>query len=153
MRLTKICFIFVATSLLAANQGFSSEGGSVLTLETAKSIAQKAATAAAEKMFKVSIAIVNAEGNLLYFERGNGSVSGSVEASIQKAKSANAWRRPTSAFVEGVRQGRIGLLSVKDVVAMEGGVPIMSKGEYVGAIGVSGAKATEDEDVANAALK
>ena len=121
-------------------------------LNYAKSLAAKAAECAQKNNWKISIAIVNSEGNLLYFERNDSSFSGSIEAAIQKAKSAYAFQRPTSAFIDGIKQGRIGLIPVKDVVAVEGGVPISIDGKHMGAIGVSGAKAPEDEQCAKAAL-
>jgi glc operon protein GlcG len=116
-------------------------------------MAQKAEQFAGKKGWNVAIAIVNSEGNLVYFQRNPEAYSGSIEASIQKAKSSNAFQRPTRAFVEGIQQGRIGLVTVKDIVAIEGGIPIVVGGRHVGAIGVSGAKATEDEEVAKAALE
>lgn len=124
-----------------------------LNLETAKKAARESASFSARKGWKVTIAIVNAEGKLVYLERGDGSYVGSIDAAIQKAESANAFQRPTSAFVEGVKTGRMGLLSVKGVVALEGGVPLLLNGVHVGAIGISGAKSTEDEEAAVAGAK
>jgi glc operon protein GlcG len=126
---------------------------SELTLSDAKKIADKASEYAKKKKWSVAIAIVNSEGNLLYFQRDEKSYSGAIEASIQKAKSSNAFQRPTKAFVDGIKEGRIGLVTVKDIVAIEGGLPIVLGGAHVGAIGVSGAKATEDEECAKAALE
>jgi glc operon protein GlcG len=123
-----------------------------LTLSVAKKLADHAASFAAEKSWNVTVAIVNAEGNLVYFQRGDGTYVGSIESAQQKALSANAFRRPTSAFVEAVKT-KPGLVTGKNVVAIEGGVPVMLNGIHVGAIGVSGARAVEDEEVANAALK
>ena len=123
-----------------------------LTLDLAKKIAAKSEAYAKSKNWKVSIAIVNNEGNLLYFQRDPESYSGSIEASIQKAKSSNAFQRSTAAFVDGIKQGRTGLVTVPGVVAIEGGLQILIKGKHVGAIGVSGAKSTEDEEAAKAGL-
>ena len=124
-----------------------------LTLEAAQKIAAKTDAYARGKGWKVAIAVVNSEGNLLYFQRNSEAYSGSIDSSIQKAKSSNAYQRPTSAFVEAVKQGRTGVLSVVGVAAIEGGVPITLAGKHVGAIGVSGAKATEDEEAAKAGLE
>lgn len=129
------------------------QGGPTLTLEKAQAIAAKTAAYAKGKGWKVSIAITNSEGNLVLFQRGDDSYSGSIDASIQKARSSNAFQRPTSAFVAGVKEGRTGLLSVKDVVAIEGGVPILVDGKHAGAIGVSGARSVEDEEAALAGVK
>jgi uncharacterized protein GlcG (DUF336 family) len=115
--------------------------------------ATQANTYAKKKNWKLSIAIVNSEGNLLYFQRDPEAYSGSIDAAIQKAKSSNAFQRPTSAFVEAIKQGRTGLVTVKDVVALEGGLPIILNEKHVGAIGISGAKSIEDEEAARAALE
>lgn len=136
--------LFVLSSTAAAN---------VLNLELAKRLVSAAEGYGKSKSWKLSIAVVNAEGNLVVFHRGDGTYSGSIDSAIQKAKSANAFQRPTSAFVHAIKEGRLGLLSAPEVVAIEGGVPIVFGGQHIGAIGVSGAKAIEDEDVALAAVK
>lgn len=138
--------MFLAGALAAADMI------QALDLAAAKRLAAKAGEHAANKGWKVSIAVVNSEGNLIYFERGDGSFPGSIEAAIEKAKSANAFRRPTKAFSDSVKQGNTGIMTLKNVVAVEGGVPIILKGVHAGAIGVSGARATEDEECAQAAF-
>jgi uncharacterized protein GlcG (DUF336 family) len=72
---------------------------------------------------------------------------------IQKAKSANAFLRPTSAFTESVRKGRQELVGAPGILAIEGGIPIQLDGRHAGALGVSGAKSTEDEECAREAIK
>jgi uncharacterized protein GlcG (DUF336 family) len=124
-----------------------------LNLENARKIADKALACGKEKGWKLSVAIVNAEGNLLVFQRGDGTYVGSIDASIDKAKSANAFQRPTKAFADGIKDGRTGLVTVKDVVGIEGGLPIQNDGVHLGAIGVSGAKAVEDEVCATKAIQ
>lgn len=124
----------------------------VLSLDTAKKLADRAFQYATKKSWKISVAIVNAEGNLILFERGDKSYFGSISSSQEKAQSANAFQRPTSAFVEAIKAGRTGILSGKNIVAIEGGVPIVINGIHSGAIGISGAKAIEDEETANEAL-
>lgn len=123
-----------------------------LTLSLAKTIASRAQECATKNKWNLSIAIVNSEGNLIYFERADKSYVGSIDSSIEKAKSSNQFQKPTSAFVEGLAQGQLGLLSVKGVVAIEGGVPIYHNGQHIGAIGISGAKSTEDELCAKFAI-
>lgn len=123
-----------------------------LDLSAARKITGKAFEYAATKGWRISVAVVNDEGNLVLFERGDGSYSGSVDAAIQKARSANAFQRPTSDLAAAVAGGRTGILGVKDVVAVEGGVPLKIGGAHAGAIGISGAKATEDEECANFAV-
>lgn len=126
---------------------------SQLTLALARQLAQAAQDCAQQQHWHLSVAIVNAEGNLLLFERGDGANIGSIDAALAKARSANAFQRPTSAFVQSVKEGRLQLLSVPGIVALEGGVPLVLEGQHAGALGISGARATEDESCALAALK
>ncbi len=58
-------------------------------LNYVKRLADKASECGIKNGWKLSIAIVNSEGNLVYFERNDHAYLGSIEASIQKAKSAN----------------------------------------------------------------
>ena len=51
-----------------------------------------------------------------------------------------------------VNEGRVSFLSVEPVTPLEGGVPIIVNGEYVGAVGVSGVKSTEDVQIAKAGI-
>ncbi len=148
----KVKMSFLIASLALASQSLA-DSFPRLTLEVAQKIASKASIYAKNRKWNVSIAIVNSEGNLTYFQRDENAYSGSIESALQKAKSSNAFQRPTSAFVDAVKQGRTGLLTGKDVVAIEGGVPIVIAGVHLGAIGISGARAVEDEECAKAALE
>lgn len=139
--------VLFSTTIIAAPKAPS------FNLKYAKSIAAKAFACAEKNNWKISIAIVNSESNLIYFERNELAYPGSIEASIQKAKSSNDFQRPTSAFVERVKTGGAGILSVKGIVALEGGVPILLEGKHVGAIGISGARSVEDEQCAKAAVE
>lgn len=124
-----------------------------LTLELAQKYVAKAIACAQKNKWKVSVAIVNAEGNLLAFGRDDGAYVGSIQASIDKATSSSAFQRPTKAFADSIKDGRMGLLSVKNVVGIEGGLPITLKEKHAGGIGVSGAKSVEDEQCAKAAIE
>lgn len=140
----KCIFVIAMLSSMASAQD--------LKLDVAKDIANKALNYARSNSWKVSVAIVNKEGNLVAFVRDDGSYSGSIDSSIQKATAANAFQRPTSAFSEMV-QSNPGILTVKGVVAVEGGLPLSYKGQHIGAIGVSGAKASQDTLVAREAIR
>lgn len=144
MRLNLIAIIVLTSQWIHAQD---------LSLGTAKKLAERAAASASKRSLKISVAIVNAEGNLVYFERGDGTYVGSIESALEKAVSANAFQRPTSTFVEAIKSGRQGLLSGKNIVAIEGGVPITLSNKHIGAIGISGARATEDEELAREALR
>jgi len=150
----RIAFALIVCVLCGFPAVFSAqESPSALNLSLAKRLASAAQEYAAKNNWKISVAIVNAEGNLIYFERADDAMQGSIEGAMEKAKSANAYRRPTKVFADNVKQGRVGLVTLKNVVAVEGGLPILLNGAHVGAIGVSGAHAVEDEACASAAIE
>ena len=64
-----------------------------------------------------------------------------------------AWKRPTRLLEEAVNNGRFAFLSIAQGMAiLQGGVPIEIEGQVLGAIGVSGVKASDDEVVALAGV-
>jgi uncharacterized protein GlcG (DUF336 family) len=121
-----------------------------LTLQAAKKIAAAAAAKAAENRWRVVIAIVDDGGHLLYLERMDETQTGSIDAAVEKARSAAAYKRPTKFWEDAIAQGRNALLGLPHALPIEGGIPLTSKGAVIGAIGVSGCKAVEDGMIAKA---
>jgi uncharacterized protein GlcG (DUF336 family) len=97
-----------------------------------------------------SIAVVDDHGELLAFHRLDGASFASIDIAQAKARTAARFRRPTKALGDAIAEGRIALLSVDGVMALQGGVPIVVNGVTVGAIGVSGVTSEQDEQVAMA---
>lgn len=120
----------------------------MLTLEDANRIARAAQSAAAENNWNVVIAIVDDGGHLISLQRMDGAQKGSVKIAEQKARTAMLFKRPTKVFEDAVLQGRPVMMSLPDVICLEGGVPLLRNGVQVGAIGVSGVKSFEDGLVA-----
>ena len=117
--------------------------------------AKKAADTAVAEVAKVgsapdAIAIVDHGGFLIYFERMDNTSLGAVENAINKARSAALFRRPTKVFEDALAGGRNAVLALRGAVPLEGGVPIISGGKLVGAIGVGGGTAQQDGQVAKA---
>jgi glc operon protein GlcG len=96
------------------------------------------------------IAVVDPGGYLIYFEREDNAQLGSVRVAIDKARSAVLFRRPTKAFEDAVAGGRNALLGLRGAVPLEGGLPLLSDGKIVGAVGASGGTAPQDGQVAKA---
>lgn len=119
----------------------------------ARGLAIEVLVGAEAKKKCVSVAVVDDAAHLLYFVRSSCAHIGSIETSIQKAKSASLFRKPTFDFVAAVKSGKVGILTANGVVAVEGGMPIYAKDKFLGAIGVGGATSLEDEEFAKAALK
>ena len=109
----------------------------------------------------VNIAIVDDGGDLVLFRRQNNAFLLSIDIAQKKAKSSAGIPYPTRKIEEivyGKKDGKPGrapgLAHSKDIVAFAGGLPIKTKKGYLlGAIGVSGATADQDEQCAAAAIK
>lgn len=153
-------FLFLTMSLIFSSTLFAQvkaekekASATELTLELAQQYVAKAIACAQKNKWKISVAVVNSEGNLLAFGRDDGAYVGSIQAAMDKAISSNAFQRPTKAFADSIKDGRIGLLSVQKVVGIEGGLPILLNNKHSGGIGVSGAKSVEDEQCAKVAME
>jgi glc operon protein GlcG len=119
-----------------------------LTLDGAKKAAAAAEAEAVKNGWNVVIAIVDDGGNLLYLQRLDGTQASSAETATRKARTSALFKRPTKALEDAVAGGRVALLSLPNVTPLEGGVPLVYKGEIIGAIGVSGATSQQDAQVA-----
>jgi len=125
----------------------------VLTLTEAQLIVKAAEERAKKDNWNVVISVVDAGGHLICLHRMDGAQIGSVEVSQQKAKTAVYFKRPTKVFQDLVAGGNTAILGLPNVVASEGGLPIIHEGKVIGAIGVSGVTSAQDGIIANAALK
>ena len=123
-----------------------------LTLEAAKTIAIAAEKEALQNDWPVVIAIVDEGGHLLYLQRLDNTQFGSVDVAIQKARSAIAFRRPTKVLEEQINQGHIRYLGLPGAIPIEGGLPIVVKDQFLGAIGVSGVRSHQDAQIAQAGI-
>ena len=122
----------------------------MLTLEDALRITLTARSAATENNWNVVVAVDDDGGHLITLERMDGNQKGSVRVAEQKAKTAILFKQPTKSFEEMVLQGRPVMMAMPDVICLEGGVPLIRDGVFVGAIGVSGVESSEDGIVAAA---
>jgi uncharacterized protein GlcG (DUF336 family) len=125
----------------------------VLTLEAARLVAAAAEATASANGWKVVIAVVDDGGHALYLQRLDGTQSSSVETALGKAKAAVGFKRPTRVLEEMVNNGRYSFLSAPgQPVLLQGGLPIEIDGQLVGAVGVSGVKASDDEIIAKSGI-
>src|ERR1700722_13784342 len=83
--------------------------GMPISTDAAKKVAAAAIAEARKNSWAMAVAVVDTGGYLVYFERMQDTQLGSVEVSIEKAKSAALFRRPTKAFQDGVAAGGDGL--------------------------------------------
>ncbi len=130
----------------AAAQGQPTMYGLSIVADQAKTIAAAAIAEARKNQWTMAIAIVDTAGDLVYFERMDHTQVGSVDIAQAKARSAARFKRPTKAFQDALAAGGEGwrILSLEGAVAVEGGIPLMSGGKIVGAIGASGGTSQQD---------
>src|ERR1700722_10941006 len=128
--------------------------GMPVSTDSAKKIAAAAVAEARKNNWAMAVAIVDTHGFLVYFERMPDTQLGSVDVSIDKAKSAVLFRRPTKSFQDTLAAGGAGLrmLSLKGAVPVEGGIPLIVDGKIIGAIGASGGSSDQDGHTAEAGV-
>ena len=115
--------------------------------------AMAACRAEAERnKWNVSIAIVDDGGYLLSVDRMDGAAAITADDSIGKAHTSALTKRPSKFFEDRVKE-RPAFVSFPAGILIQGAVPIMVRGDCVGAIGVSGVASHEDEQVAQAGVK
>ena len=149
-------FFFVALTATAQNTAPKPPVayGENITLEAAKKLAADSEKFAAEKQWTIIVAIVDTGGNLVLLQKMDNTQIGSIDVAIAKAKTANAFKRPTKTFEDGLAAGgsSVRILNVPGITPVDGGEPIYSNGKIIGAIGVSGMSSTQDGEVVKAAL-
>lgn len=123
-----------------------------LTLEASRQAVVAAHALARANDWNVVVAVVDDGGHPILLERHDGAQTASVEIALAKARSAAAFRRPTRVLGEWV-SGNVALLNLPGAVPIEGGLPLLVEGQVVGAVGVSGATAEQDGQVAQAAAE
>lgn len=151
IRLTALLALTLGSSALGA-QASPLPYGAPVTIDAAKRASAAAMTVARENNWTIAVAIVDAGGILVYFERMEATPNGSSAVAIDKARSAALFKRPTKSFHDALAAGGEGLrmLRLEGAVPIDGGIPLVIGGKIVGAIGVSGATSAQDGQAAQA---
>src|SRR5215471_9732825 len=153
IRLFLSLIIVIAIAITAHGQTAPAPAyGMSIGINDAKKIATAAIAEARKNNWTMAIAVVDTAGNLVYFEKMDGTQTGSVNVAIEKARSAVLFKRPTKSFQDTVAQGGAGLrmLGLPGAVPVEGGIPLMEGGKIIGAIGASGGTSDQDGQAAQA---
>jgi len=124
-----------------------------ISLEQANAAVAAAIAKAGSINTKMDIAVVDAGGNLKAFARMDGAWLGSIDISIKKARTARYFDMPTGE-VGKLSQPGGSLYNIEHsnggLITFPGGLPILSNGVVIGAIGVSGSAVENDHAVATA---
>lgn len=124
----------------------------VLTLEAAKLIVAAAQEEARKNHWTMAVCVVDDGGHVICLERMDGTQIAGATIAQEKAASAIRFKRPTKVFEDAVAGGRIVIMKLTGAVPVEGGIPIVADGEFVGAVGVSGGTGAQDGQVAAAGV-
>jgi glc operon protein GlcG len=124
--------------------------GAPISLDHAEAAVSAAVAEAKKRGWKLNVTVVDSGANLVAFARMDGAQLGSIQISEHKARAAAKYRRETKAFEAGVQGGNTYLLTLDDVIASRGGIPLVQGGRIVGAIGCSGGTGSQDEVVCKA---
>ncbi len=124
-----------------------------LTLEDADRMVKAAIAEAKRLNLQMSMAVCDAGGHLLAFNRTEGCIWIAAQAAQAKAVSSSAIGIPSgdlpaeSPVIQAIMATQGGRM-----IAAQGALPVIQNGVVVGAIGGSGGTAQEDEDCARVGL-
>jgi glc operon protein GlcG len=130
---------------------FNTPYGAPISLQRAQAAIQAAKTEAEKRGWAMNIAVVDSGANLVTMIRMDGAQLASVAICEHKARTAAKYRRPTRIFEDAVQKSHFEyVLSLDDIVASRGGIPLVEGGKLIGAIGCSGGTGSQDEVVCTA---
>jgi glc operon protein GlcG len=124
--------------------------GTPISLDAAQAAIAAAVAESKKRGWKLNVAVVGPGGDLISFARMDGAQLASIQISQHKARVSARYRRETKLIEGGVQGGNNYLLTLDDVIASRGGIPLISDGKLIGAIGCSGGTGSQDEVVCKA---
>lgn len=127
---------------------FNTPYGTPIGAQRANALIQAAVNEANKKGWSMNIAVVDAGANLVAFLRMDGAQLASIAIAEHKARTAVKYRRATRLLEDGVQKADFKyLLTLDDVIASRGGIPLVEDGKIIGAIGCSGGTGSQDEAI------
>jgi uncharacterized protein GlcG (DUF336 family) len=126
-----------------------------LTLAGAKAVRDRAVTSAYALSLAIAVVVVDRSGALLLAEVADGAAPGAMDAALMKARGAARYRAATHLTAEYLKTLPAGLashaLSLPELCAFQGGVPVKIGAEVIGAIGIAGGSGEQDIAIASEA--
>jgi glc operon protein GlcG len=141
--------VLMAFALTASAQDQLAQKKSI-TLAIAKKLVAAAETASCKLQCMGSFAVLDEGGNLIYLERMENTENSSSDLVVKKARSAYLWRRPTQFFADSLLKGGTFYLSLPNIVAAGGGIPLKVDGKIVGAFACAGSGRGTDSAITKA---
>ena len=124
----------------------------VLSLDLAKEIVERAVNKAQELQVGGAIAVVDDSGNLIFFQKLDGTMPAASNIAIGKAATSAVFKRPTillEKLIHEKRQVMLGLNGITNTpyVPLMGAYPICCDGQIIGAVSVAGAETGENDEI------
>jgi glc operon protein GlcG len=125
--------------------------GAPISASRAEAVIQAASAEATKRGWPMNITVVDSGGNLVTFMRMDGAQLASIPISEHKARAAAKFRRATKVFEDAMQKSDIKyIVTLDDVVASRGGIPLVEDGKLIGAVGCSGGSGSQDEVICTA---
>jgi glc operon protein GlcG len=119
--------------------------GTPIAYAQAIKLVDAAAEEAKKRNWKMNIAVVDNNGDLVAFQRMEGAQIASVGISQGKARTAARYRRESEVFFKAYESGHQYVSTLDPtLVASPGGIPLVENGKIIGAIGCSGGTGDQD---------
>lgn len=123
-----------------------------LNVAAATKAAQATLDAAKKENQRVSVAVVDRNGNTIVELRGDGAGPQSPESAMKKAYTAVSWNAPTSELTKRLEQAP-NLKDIPGTLFLAGAAPVTAKDAPIAGIGVAGAPSGDlDEKFAKAGV-
>ena len=127
--------------------------GTPISMDRAQALVKAAVDEATKRGWAMNVSVVDPNGDLIAFGRMDSAALASITISQHKARVAARYRRPSKAFEDAVQKfGFNYILTLDDVIASRGGIPLVEGGKIIGAIGCSGGTGAQDEATCTAAV-
>lgn len=123
-----------------------------LNLAAVKTMVAGAEAEAERLHVHVTLCIVDASGNLLFLQRGDGADLNTLQFAQKKARHAAFFKSPSKNGADTVKKGSVEALAFPEFFPNQGGLPVLVDGQILGGMSASGAKSEIDEAIAQAGI-
>jgi uncharacterized protein GlcG (DUF336 family) len=127
----------------------------VLPLAVAKTIVEESIAACTAKGYTTSAVVVDADGETIVAMHGDGAPVHTLENARRKAYTAMTFKQTTAEYAKKLADPNSVAhqqVTLPNIIAIPGGVPIKSGNDVIGGIGLSGSPGV-DEDCVNVGLE
>jgi uncharacterized protein GlcG (DUF336 family) len=121
-----------------------------LSYDIARTMAEGAIADCKARGYGVSVVVVGRDGETIVAMRGDGASPHTMENARRKAYTARSFKQPTKDYAKKLNEGNTVIrqqVTLPNVIAIPGGIPIKVDNDVIGGIGASGSPGVDDECV------